>query len=123
MEDLWKRLGTNLAHSFVYHTQIDRKTKVVNRFLGNLLRYLTKKYSQSWDTILPQEEFSFNESINRSTGKTLFQVVYGLQPKGPLDLTKLPSDFKISAHGQELVVLITKVHQQVKETLQKYSLK
>ena len=72
---------------------------------------------------MPQEEFSFNDSINRSTGKIPFQAVYGLHPKGPLDLMELPSNFKISAQGQELVELIAKVHHQVKETLQKSSLK
>ena len=61
---LFKKLGTNLTYSFSYHPQTDGQTKVVNRSLGNLLRCLTKQYSQSWDTIFPQEEFSFNDSIN-----------------------------------------------------------
>ena len=96
---------------------------MVNRSLGNLLRCLTKKYSQIWDTILPQAEFFFNDFINRSTCTTPFQVVYGLHPKGPLELRELPTDFKINPQGQELAELITKVQQQVKDTLQKFALK
>ena len=96
---------------------------MVNRSLGNLLRFLTKKYLQIGDTILPQEKFSFNDSINRSTSTTPFQAVYGLHLKGPLDLRELPIDFRIATQGQELVELIAKVQHQVKETLQKFSLK
>ena len=67
------------------------------------------KHSQSLYFLFPQEEFSFNDSMNRSTGKKTFQTVYGLHPKGPLDLVELPSNFRVHAQGEELVELITKV--------------
>ena len=50
---LFKKLGTNLSYGSAYHPQTDWQTEVVNRSLGNLLRCLTKQYSQTWDTILP----------------------------------------------------------------------
>lgn len=49
---LWQRLGTNLSFSSAYHPQIDGKTKVVNRTLGNLLRCLAKEYGKTWDQII-----------------------------------------------------------------------
>jgi transposase InsO family protein len=65
---LWKKLGKNLSFSSAYHPQTDGKIEVVNRSLGDLLKSLvTEKYSQ-WDHILPQVEFSYNDSINRITG-------------------------------------------------------
>jgi transposase InsO family protein len=65
---LWKKLGTNLSFSSAYHPQTDGQIEVVNRILGDLLKSLvTEKYSQ-WDHILPQVEFSYNDSINRITG-------------------------------------------------------
>lgn len=69
---LWKKLGTNLSFGSTYHPQTYRKIEVVNRSLGNLLRCLTKQHGQAWDIILPQAEFVYNDSANRSTGKSHF---------------------------------------------------
>jgi hypothetical protein len=41
---------------------------------------VTEHHSQ-WDHILPQVEFSYNGSINRSTGHIPFQIVYGMHPR------------------------------------------
>jgi transposase InsO family protein len=74
---LWKNLGIDLAFSSVYHPQTDGQTEVVNRSLGYLLRSLVTKHHTNWDQILPQAEFAYNDSVNRSTGKSLFQILYG----------------------------------------------
>jgi hypothetical protein len=83
---LWKKLGTNLMFSSAYHPQTDGQTEVVNRSLGDLLRSLVTEHHSSWDNILPQAEFSYNDSVNRSTGKSPFQIVYGMQPRGVSEL-------------------------------------
>jgi hypothetical protein len=75
---LWKKLGTNLMFSSAYHPQTDGQTEVVNRSLGDLLRSLVTEHHSSWDNILPQAEFAYNDSVNRSTGKSPFQIVYGM---------------------------------------------
>jgi hypothetical protein len=71
---LWKKLGTNLAFSSAYHPQMDGQTEVVNRSLGDLLRSLVTEHHSSWDQILPQAEFAYNDSVNRSTGKVHFRL-------------------------------------------------
>jgi hypothetical protein len=75
---LWKKLGTNLMFSSAYHPQMDGQTKVVNRSLGDLLRSLVTEHHSSWDSILPQAEFAYNDSVNISTRKSPFQIVYGM---------------------------------------------
>ena len=65
---LWKNLGTNLAFSSSYHPQTDGQMEVVNRSLVDLLRSLVTEHHSSWDNILPQAEFSYNGSVNRSIG-------------------------------------------------------
>nr|GEX99671.1 RNA-directed DNA polymerase [Tanacetum cinerariifolium] len=42
--------------------------------------------AKHWNLILPQAEFAYNRSVNRTTGKSPFEVVYGQNPITPLDL-------------------------------------
>lgn len=87
---LWRKLGTNLSFSLAYHPQMNGQTKVVNRSLENLLRCLTRKHGENWDSNLPQAELFYNNTVNKSIGKSPFQIVYGLHPRGLLELRKLP---------------------------------
>lgn len=83
---LWSQLGTNLSFSSTYHPQTDGQTKVVNKMIKNLLRCLTKEYGQTWDQVLPQEIFSYNDSVNRTIGKIPFFIVYGMHLYGICEL-------------------------------------
>jgi hypothetical protein len=83
---LWKKLGTNLMFSSTYHPQTDGQTKVVNKSLGDLLRSLVTEHHSQWDSILSQTEFSYNDLVNRRTGKSPFQIVYDMQLRGVSEL-------------------------------------
>jgi hypothetical protein len=50
---LWKNMGTIFSFILAYHPQTNRKTKVVNRSLGDLLRSLVTEHHSQWDHILP----------------------------------------------------------------------
>ncbi|GJY25953.1 RNA-directed DNA polymerase [Tanacetum coccineum] len=65
-------------------------TEVVNRSLGNLLRSLIGDNAKQWDLILSQPEFAYNWSVNRTIGKSPFEVVYGWNLITPLDLVHVP---------------------------------
>jgi hypothetical protein len=116
---LWKKLGTNLAFSSTYHPQMDGQTEVVNRILGDLLRSLVTEHHNSWDNILPQAEFAYNDSVNRSTGKSPFQIVYGTQPRGVSELRDLEHAATSSASAEEFAEAMRELHSQVKERLLK----
>jgi hypothetical protein len=68
--------GDKLFFYLSYHPQMDGQTEVMNRSLGDLLRSLVTKHHSQWDHILPQAEFSYNNSLNRITGHSPFQIVY-----------------------------------------------
>ncbi|GJW01004.1 RNA-directed DNA polymerase [Tanacetum coccineum] len=89
---LWTRLGSKLQFSSSHHPQTDGQTEVVNRSLGNLLRSLIGDNAKQWDLILPQAEFAYNRLVNRTTGKSPFEVVYGRNPITPLYLVPVPEE-------------------------------
>jgi hypothetical protein len=94
---------------------------VVNISLGDLLRILVIEHHNSWDNILPEAEFAYNDSVNRSTGQSPFQVVYGMHPRGISKLRDSGQTATRSASAQEFAEAMKELHSQVKEQLQNSS--
>ena len=77
----WKLFGTTLKSSSAFHSQIDGQSEVVNRSLGKMLRCLVGVKQGVWDLILSTTGFAYNNFVNRSTGKSHFQIVNGYSPR------------------------------------------
>jgi hypothetical protein len=90
---------------------------VVNRSLGDLLRSLVTEHHSSWDNILPQAEFAYNDSVNRSTGKNPFQIVYGTQPRGVSELREIEQATTSNASAEEFAEAMKELHDEVKQRL------
>ena len=68
---------------------MDGQTEVVNRSLGNILRSFVYKNPKQWDLVLAQAEFSYNDTPNRITGMSPFQIYFGMHPRGVYELRDL----------------------------------
>ena len=87
---------------------------MVNISLGNLLRCLVGDKPNGWDMILAQAEFAYNNSMNRSTGKTPFEIISGTKPKGVFDLRDFVlCEEKRSAEGEVFVEYMSSLHKEV----------
>ncbi|GJV97985.1 RNA-directed DNA polymerase [Tanacetum coccineum] len=89
----------------------------VVKFLGNLLRSLIGDNSKQWDLILPQAEFSYNRSVNRTTSKSPFEVVYGQNSIPPLDLVPVIEVGRFSEEGADQSEQIKELHRSVQEQI------
>nr|GEV45590.1 putative ribonuclease H-like domain-containing protein [Tanacetum cinerariifolium] len=92
-------------------------TEVVNRSLGNLLHSLIGDNAKQWDLILPQAEFAYNRSVNRTTSKNSFEVVYGRNPITPLDLVPVPEVGQFSKEETDQSEQIKELHRSVQEQI------
>ncbi|GJZ03035.1 RNA-directed DNA polymerase [Tanacetum coccineum] len=92
-------------------------TEVVNRSLGNLLRSLIRDNAKQWDLILPQAEFAYNRSVNRTTGKSPFEVVYGRNSITPLGLVPILKVGRFSEEGADQFKQIKELHRSVQEQI------
>jgi hypothetical protein len=118
---LWKKIGMKLLFSSSYHPQTDGQTEVLNKSLGDLLRSLVTEHHNQWDNIFPHAELAYNDSLNRSTGQSLFQVVYGMQPRGVSELRDSEQTATRSASGEDFAEAMKELHNQVRERLQNSS--
>jgi hypothetical protein len=78
------------------------------------LRSLVTEHHSQWDQILTQEEFAYNDSPNRSTGRSPFQILYGMQPRGVSELRDLEQG-EIRSVGE--ATEMEKLHSQIIEHL------
>lgn len=86
--------------------------------LRNLLRSLVVENLWMWDRVLAQAEFSYNDSPNRITGSSSFQILYGMHTRGVHELWDLGQLERRSADGEDFARVINDLHEQVKSKLQ-----
>ena len=67
--------------------------------------------------MLAQAEFAYNDSPNRSTWMSLFQILYGMHPIGVCEIRDLGQLEKRSVDGEEFVTRISELQKQVKARL------
>jgi hypothetical protein len=89
--DFWtqvfKKLETNLSMSSTDHPQSDGQTERVNQIIEDMLRAYVAKKPTKWEQYLPLLEFAYNSSRHTSTGYSPFMLMYGFQPRAPIDVT------------------------------------
>jgi hypothetical protein len=72
---------------------------------------------------LPQAEFSYNDSPNISIGKSPFQIMYGMDPRGILELRDFKHDDFRSAGAEDLATYMQNLHGQINRLLEESSRK
>ena len=86
----------------------------MSRSLGNLLRCLVWNKPCNWEMVLAQVEFVYNNSVNRSIGKTPIEIITRMHPRGILDLRDVTGEEKRSIEGEEFVDFMESLHKEVK---------
>jgi hypothetical protein len=78
---------------------------------------LVIEHHSQWDQILAQVEFANNDSVNRSTGKSPFQIVYGMNPRGVSELKDLKQGEFKSTGAKDFAAEMQELHNQIKGQL------
>ncbi|KAH7511695.1 hypothetical protein FEM48_Zijuj12G0007700 [Ziziphus jujuba var. spinosa] len=62
-------------------------------------------------------EFAYNSSINRSTGRSPFEIVTGMLPRKPIDLVPLPLAARPSAEAETFGRHIQEIHDDIRRKI------
>jgi translation initiation factor IF-1 len=116
---LWFKLGTKLLFSTTCHPQTDGQIEVVNRTLSTMLRAILKDNLRLWEKCLPHIEFVYNRSIHSTTKLSPFMVVYGFNPRAPIDLLPLPPSEIVNLDATQRFEFILKLHKTTKLQIEK----
>jgi hypothetical protein len=105
------------------HSQTDGQTKVVNRTLSTMLRAILKTNPKLWEECLSDIEFAYNRSIHSTMKVSLFQVVYGFNPRALIDLLPLPPSEMTCFGASQRFEFILKMHETTKWNIEKMNKK
>ncbi len=88
MADLCRLLKVKQLRTTVYHPQADGLVGRFNQTLKQMLRWVAAEDKRDWDLMIPYVLFGIREVPQASTGFTPFELLFGRQPRGLLDVAK-----------------------------------
>ena len=68
---------------------------------------------------LPHVEFAYNRAEHSTTKVSPFQVVYGFNPRAPIDLLPLPTTERTHSDARERADFIRKLHETTKVNIER----
>ena len=95
---LYKWLKVKRIRTSVYHPQTDGLVERFNQTLKKMLKKLIDGDGKDWDQLIPYVLFAIREVPQASTGFSPFELLYGRQPRGLLDLAKEAWESQPSPH-------------------------
>ncbi len=111
-----------MSRLMVYHPQADGLVERFNQTLKQMLRRVAAEDKRDWDLMIP---FGIREVPQASTGFTPFELLFGRQPRGLLDVVKGAWEQQPAAqrsvieHVREMRERIDRVMPLVREHLRK----
>ncbi len=98
MADLCRLLKVKQLRTTVYHPQTDGLVERFNQTLKQMLRRVAAEDKRDWDRMLPCVLFGIREVPQASTGFTPFELLFGHQPRGLLDVAREAWEQQPAAH-------------------------
>ena len=83
---VYELLDINKLKTSPYHPECDGLTERFNRSLKTMLSCFVNDHQNNWDELLPYLAYAYNTSTHATTNHTPYEILFGRQPKIPLDL-------------------------------------
>jgi transposase InsO family protein len=80
------KYGIVLSHSSNYYPQGNKLAESINKNLMNILKKVVGENKKSWDGKIKYAVWEDRITTKTSTGRTPFELVYGLEEKLPVNL-------------------------------------
>ena len=86
--ELYRLLHVKPIRTSPYHPQTDGLVERFNQTLKSMLRKATAIDGKDWDKLIPYLLFAYREVPQASTGFSPFELLYGRDVRGPLDILR-----------------------------------
>ena len=102
LTEIYRLLGVQPIRTSPYHPQTDGLVERFNQTLKRMLKKAAMDNVKDWDKFVPYLLFAYREFPQASTGFSPFELIYGRQVRGPLDILK--ESWEASTKSDESVV-------------------
>jgi len=86
--EVYQLLHVDALRTSPYHPQTDGLVEIFNGTLKEMLRKTAMADGKDWDKLIPYVLFAYREVPQESTGFSPFELLYGRDVRGPLDVLK-----------------------------------
>ncbi|KAL2089206.1 hypothetical protein ACEWY4_016105 [Coilia grayii] len=115
LKQMYSLLGIKSIRTTPYHPQTDGLVERYNRTLKGMLRKFVAANGKDWDQWLPYLLFAYREVPQASTGFSPFELLYGRQVRGPLDLLREAWEQPPPAGGSSVIAYVLKMRDKMEE--------
>ena len=102
VKEVCKLLNTRRLHTTAYHPQTDGLVERFNGTLAEALSMYVSTNQKDWDKHLPLVLFAYRVSLNATTGESPFYLLYGREPRLPIDAALILPDSNVSTSVAQL---------------------
>ena len=102
VKEVSKIMNIRRTHTTAYHPQTDGLVERFNGTLAEGLSMYVSTHQKDWDRHLPMILFAYRVSPSATTGESPFYLLYGREPRLPIDTALLLPDDNLSSSVREL---------------------
>ena len=123
--EVYRLLHVNAIRTSPYHPQTDGVVERFNQTLKGMLRKTACQEGKDWDRYIPYVLFAYREMPQETTGFSPFELLYGREVRGPLDVLKESwepssgSDMSVVSHVLQMREKLEKMAEVVQDNSQK----
>ncbi len=88
LTEIYRLIHVSALRTSPYHPQTDGVVERFNQTLKEMLRKTATEKGKDWDRLLPYVLFACREVPQESTGFSPFELLYGREVRGPLDILR-----------------------------------
>ena len=88
LQEIHHPLRVRAIRTSPYHPQTDGLVEKFNQTLKSMLRKCAREGGKDWDKMVPFLLFAYREVPQESTGFSPFELLYGRDVRGPLDVMR-----------------------------------
>ena len=105
LAEIYRLLHVHAIRTSPYHPQTNGLVEQLNQTLKDMIKRTTSKEGKDWDKMVPYLLFAYREVPQASTGFSPFELLYGREVLGPLDV--LRDQWEASQRSKESVVSLS----------------
>lgn len=115
LKQAYSLLGIKGIKTTPYHPQTDGMVERFNQTLKTMLRKYVSDSGADWDQWLPFLMFAYREVPQASTGFSPFELLYGREVRGPLDILRESWEGESSGQPRNIASYVLKMREKLEQ--------